>query len=134
MKRFRETGSMDRGHGSGQDRTVFYGRKHGSDRRVGLLTGRAAPYALSTKKNCWTHKNQWVINTENGEKRNLKQLKCLKTSQISEGARNRRETQAGSLRERFKSNICMIEKNGLRRWKQFDSWNSCQSVERLCIW
>ena len=49
----------------------FYSRKHGFDRRVGLLTGRVVPYTCNTKKNCRTNRNQWVINTENGEKETL---------------------------------------------------------------
>ena len=44
------------------------------------------------------------------KKRNLKQFKRFKTLQMSERTRNRRETLAGSLRVRFESNICMIEK------------------------
>ena len=47
-KKFRETDSVDRRHGSGQPKT-FYQGKHGFDRRVGLLAGRAAQYAFSTK-------------------------------------------------------------------------------------
>ena len=88
----------------------FSRRKHGFDRTVGLLTGRAAPYAFSTKKNCRTNKNQSIINTENDEKRNLKQFKRLKTPEMSEETRNRRETRAGSLRKRFEINIRLIEK------------------------
>ena len=37
---FRENGSMDGRHGSGRPRT-FFGRKHGFDGGVSLLTGRA---------------------------------------------------------------------------------------------
>ena len=44
------------------------------------------------------------------KKRNLKQFKRLKTPQMSEATRNRRDTRAGSFRERFESNIRMIEK------------------------
>ena len=47
-KKFRETASVNRRHGSGQPKT-FYQGKHGFDRRVGLLAGRAAQYAFSTK-------------------------------------------------------------------------------------
>ena len=62
------------------------------------------PYAFSTKK------NQLFIYIGNGEKkRNLKQLKRLKTPQMNEGNQKRRETRASSLREGFESNIYMIE-------------------------
>ena len=44
------------------------------------------------------------------KKRNLKKFKCLKTPQIGEGTRNRRETNNGSLGERSESNIHMMEK------------------------
>ena len=44
------------------------------------------------------------------KKRNLKQLRSLKTPQMSEGTRNRKETRVGSLREELESNIRMIEK------------------------
>ena len=40
LKKFRETSSYD----------GFYGRKHGFDREVGLLLGKAAPYVFSTGK------------------------------------------------------------------------------------
>ena len=68
------------------------------------------PYAISTKKNRQTTRNESVIVTENSEKANLKLFKRLKTPQMSEGTRNRRVTRAGSLREIFESNIHMIEK------------------------
>ena len=38
---------------------------------------------------------------------------------MSKGTRNRRETRAGSLRERFESNICMIEKTVWQDEKDF---------------
>ena len=44
------------------------------------------------------------------KKRNLKQFKHLKTPQMSERTRNKRETCTGSLREKFESNIRMIKK------------------------
>ena len=78
-----------------------------------MLIERATPYEFNTKKSCQTNRNQLVINTENGEKRNLKQSKCLKTHQMNEGTRKRRETRAGSLKERFKSSIHMIKKKQL---------------------
>ena len=42
--------------------------------------------------------------------RNLKQFKPVETPKMSEGTRNRRETRAVSLRERFDGNIRMIQK------------------------
>ena len=36
---------------------------------------------------------------------------------MNEGTRNRRETRAGSLKERFKSNIHMIKKKKKTAWK-----------------
>ena len=50
---------------------------------------------------------------------NRSQLKCLKKPQISEGTQNRRETRAGSLRERFESDIRMIEKTAWQDKKDF---------------
>ena len=44
------------------------------------------------------------------KKTNLKQFTHLKTPQMSERIWNRRETHAGSLREKLESNICMIKK------------------------
>ena len=44
------------------------------------------------------------------KKRNLKQFKRLKTPQVSERTQNRGESNVVSLRERFESNISMIEK------------------------
>ena len=67
----RTKGHMDRKHGSAWDcfyrrkHGGFYRRKHGVERRVGLLTGRAAPQSFSTKKNCRTNCSQLVITTEN---------------------------------------------------------------------
>ena len=52
-----------------------------------------------------------VIKTENCEKKILKQVRHLKTSQMSEGNLSRRKTPAGLLRERFESNIHMIQKS-----------------------
>ena len=55
---------------------------------------------------------------ENGEKK-LKQFKRLKTPQMSEGTRNRRETRAGPLRERSESSMRMIEKTVWQDEKDF---------------
>ena len=53
------------------------------------------------------------------KKRNLKQFKNLKTPQMSEGTRNRRETRAASLRGRFGSNTRMIEQTVWQDEKDF---------------
>ena len=52
---------------------------------------------------------------------NRSQSKCLKKPHISEGTQNRRETRAGSLRERFESDIRMIEKTAWQDKKRFHS-------------
>lgn len=85
----------------------------------GSLELFVAPCTFTTKKNCQTNRNQSVINTEKGEKRNLKQFKCLKTPQMSKGTWNRRETSTGSLRERFENKISMIEKSIWQDEKDF---------------
>ena len=48
------------------------------------------------------------------KKRNFKQFKRLKTLQMSEGTRNRRETRTSFLRKRLESNIGMIEQTVLQ--------------------
>ena len=53
------------------------------------------------------------------KKRNLKQFKRFKTPQMSEGTRNRRETRACSLRERFGGNTSMIKKTVWEDEKDF---------------
>ena len=53
------------------------------------------------------------------KKRNLKQFKRLKTPQMSEGTRNRRETRSVNLRERFETNARMIEKTVWQDEKDF---------------
>ena len=84
-----------------------------------MITGRVALYAFSIKKNCQENKNQSIISTENGEKRNLKQFQHLETPKTSEGTRNRRETCAGSLRERIESNIRIFVKTIWQDEKDF---------------
>ena len=57
---------------------------------------------------------------ENGEKRNLKQFKCLKIPEMSEGNQNRRNTSADSFKKRFGSNnIQMIQKRIWQDEKDF---------------
>ena len=105
-----------------------YGRKHGFVRGVGLLLGRAVPYAFITKKNFWTNRSQSVINTENGEKRNLKQFKHLNTPQMSEGAQNRKKPALDSLKTYVGVNP-HDRKNALARWRRFHSWTYPKCAE-----
>ena len=81
--------------------------------------GRAAPWVFSTRKNCQAKRNQLVINTENCEKKILKQVRHLKTSKMNEGNLSRRKTPAGLLGERFESNIHMIQKSVEQDEKNF---------------
>ena len=53
------------------------------------------------------------------KRKNLRQFKRLKTPQMSEGTRKRRETRAGSLREKFESISRMIEKTVWHDEKDF---------------
>ena len=53
------------------------------------------------------------------KKKNLKHFNRLKTPKTSERTRNRKETGAGSLKERFQSNIRMIKKTVWQDEKDF---------------
>ena len=95
-----------------------------------MIKRSATPYAFSIKKNCRRSRNHSVINTENGEKRNLKQFKGLKTPQMRAGTRNRRESHAGFSEKDLKVTCVWSKKNSLAGWKRFYSSCSCQSAER----
>ena len=114
-EKFREIGSMDKWHGSGRPRTVS------TEENTSLLE----ELVYSQEERPYTHLAAKKIAEQIGisrssirrivKKGNFKQFKRLKTPQMNKESRNRRENGAGSLRERFESNICMIEKNGLAR-------------------
>ena len=120
IKKFRETSSTDRGHGSGRPRTVS------TVENMNLIE----ELVCSWKYRPHTHLVARKIAEQTGisrssiwrivKKKNLKQFKHLKTPQTSEGNRNRRETCASSLRERFESNIRMIEKTVWQDEKDFN--------------
>ena len=110
LKKFRETGWLDRRHGSGQPRIVSM--EENMDLIKDLVCSQEerphthlAPRKIAEQKGI-----SWSSIQGKVKKRNLTQSQHLKTPQMSEGTWNRRETCAGSLRERFESNISLIQK------------------------
>ena len=100
---------MDRRHGSGHPRTVSI--LENMDLVEKLVCSQEewpqmhlAPRKIKQTGISWSSMGRIV------KKRNLAQFRHWKTPKMSEGTQNRRETHAGSLGKRFKSNICMMEK------------------------
>ena len=89
---------------------LFLRKKNGFDRRVSFLLGRVPHTHLTSRKSAKQTGIRRSSIRRMVKKRNLKQFKRLKTSQMSEGTRNKKETRVGSLIERFESTIHMIEK------------------------
>ena len=109
----------------------FSRRKHGFDRTVGLLTGRAAPYAFSTKKNCRTNKNQSI--------RRMMKKETLNSSSAWKHQKwvKRLETEEKPALVPLEKDLKLISvwsKKRSRKMKRFHYWSSCQSAERSFIW
>ena len=110
LKKIGEAGSMEIRHGSWWPRTVSTeGNMDLIEELVCTQEERPHIHLAPRKTAEQTEISRYSIRRI-VKKGNLKQFQCLKTPQMSEGSRNRRETRAGFLRERFESNIRMIEK------------------------
>ena len=94
----------------------LYRRKHGFDRRV-------KPTSCSQEELPHRYLTPRKIVEHTGISRSLiwrmVKKRKLENTQMSEGTRNRKGTRAGSLRERFESNIRMIKKTVWQDEKDF---------------
>ena len=131
LKKFRQVGSINKRHGSGQPRNVFL--EENMDLIGELVCSqeeRPRTYLAPRKIDEQTGISQSSIQRMM-KKINVKRFKRLKTPQMSEGIWNRREPRVGSFRERFESNIRMIKKKQFGKMKKISLLKLLQICRKI---
>ena len=115
MKRFKDSGTLNRKEGSGQPRSVTTKENTNLIEKL-ICSQEEAPY---------THLGPRKIAEETGissssirriiKKRKFCQFKRVKTPEMNDGCCNRRYARAIALAEKFERNTGMIEKNSMAR-------------------
>ena len=119
LKRFKDSGTMNRKEGSGRSRSVT--TEENTDLTEELICSQEdAPHTnLAPRKTAEQTEISRSSIRRIIKERNFRQFKRVKTPEMSDGCRNRRYARAIALVEKFDRNTRMIENTGWQDKKDF---------------